>query len=73
MEPIHIKLTYESLIAILQGKEFHLQTPDEHIIFHPPFEGVFLTHDQLANIKHQSQIDVFNIIERFQKYKVKRR
>ena len=71
MKPIHIDITYESLIAILQGKEIHLQTSDEYFIFHPPFKGVFLTHEQLANIKYQSQVDVFNLIDKLQKHEEK--
>lgn len=72
MEQQHIKLTYESLIAILQGKEFHLTAPEYHFIFHPPFDGVFLTHDQVYEIRASGQMDVIRMIEKIQEYKEER-
>ncbi len=69
---VEIKLTYESLIAILQGKEFHLYSDGMHIIFRPPFEGVFLTHKQLDKIRYDAQYDAFNMIEQLSKYTEKR-
>lgn len=68
MDRIDIKLTYESLIALLQGKEFHLTTMDKHIVFHPPFDGMFLTHEQIDNIKYQSQAGVIDLMEKLQNH-----
>ena len=48
------KLNYESLIALLQGKELHLQTGKEHFIFKPPFDGLFMMHDAIARLRHQN-------------------
>ena len=64
----NIKLTYDSLIAMLQGKEFHLRTLDHHFVFHPPFDGVFLTHEQVAEIRHGGQMEVFRMLEKLAKY-----
>ena len=71
-ERIEIKLSYESLIALLQGKEFHLYSNDKHIIFHPPFNGVFLTHEQIREIKYDSEFRVFSMIEQLSKHTEKR-
>ena len=72
MNRLEIELTYESLIALLQGKEFHLQTPEIHVIFHPPFDGVFMSHDQLRALQYNAQADVFKMIEQISKYKEER-
>ncbi len=69
---VEIKLTYESLIALLQGKEFHLYSDGMHIIFHSPFEGVFLTHEQLYEIEYNAECHAFNMIEQLSKYTEKR-
>ena len=72
MERQHIKLTYESLIALLQGKDFHLITPEHRFIFHPPFDGVFLTHSQIEEIRYSGQMDMIKIIEKLHKYEESR-
>lgn len=72
IKPTHIKLTYESLIALLQGKEFHITTPDTYVIFHPPFEGVFVTHEQLYEIEYTAEKRVLTLIEKAMKYSEER-
>ena len=72
-KPIHIELTYESLIAMLQGKEFHITTPDIYVIFHPPFKGVFITHEQLREIEYTAEKRVLNMIEKVMEYKEERK
>ena len=67
--PIHINLTYDSLIALLQGKEFHLKSHDLHVVFHPPFDGVFMTHEQLMDLRMGEQARTLNIIKTVLKYK----
>jgi hypothetical protein len=58
-----IKLTYESLIALLQGKELHLDAMDYHFIFQSPFDGVFVTHEQLMQMRYQDQMGVLNFLK----------
>jgi len=69
----HINLTYESLISILQGKELCLMysNPDtpsiySEVIIHPPFNGVFVTHKELENIKYNCQADILNLLKNTQ-------
>lgn len=59
-----IKLTYDVLIGLLQGKEIHLVRGENHIILAPPFDGVFLTHEQIQEIQYSSEQRVFEIIHR---------
>jgi len=63
-----IKLTPKSLIALLQGKDLHLVTEEIHVIIKPPFDGVFMTHKELDQVRHNSEMGVFNTIEKVQKY-----
>ena len=67
-----IKLTYESLIALLQGKDFHLLTPEYHVVFHPPFEGVFLTHQEIHEIQFNAGGGLYKRIEKLQSYEEER-
>jgi len=71
MERIDIKLSYDSLIAILQGKEFHLQKGSNHFIFHPPFDGLFVTHEQLAQLRFNDQMGILNLLNEIWEYKEK--
>ncbi|MCP5018891.1 MAG: hypothetical protein GY938_26985 [Ketobacter sp.] len=68
-QPVYIKLTYESLIAILQGKETHMVTPDMHLIIKPPFDGVFLTHAEIDEMRYRSQIDILDMAQGLATYK----
>ena len=63
-----IKLTYESLIALLQGKEFHLMSDGEHFIFLPPFDGGFLTHEEIRRIRSESYGSGFEAFWKIIKY-----
>ena len=67
-----IKLTYESLIALLQGKDFHLVTPDYHMVFHPPFDGVFLTHQELYELQSAAGGGFYKRIEKLPRYEEER-
>jgi hypothetical protein len=73
LERHEIKLTYDSLIAILQGKEFHLMTFGKHFVFYPPFDGIFLTHEELYQLRLNSYHDSVNALYKFQKYVEDRR
>ncbi len=66
---VHLDLTYEMMIAILQGKETHLVTPDMHVVIHPPFDGVFLTHAQIDEMRYQSRVDTLDMVQRLTTYK----
>jgi len=64
----HIKLDQDSLMALLQGKDFHIiitEDPEKdpiEIVITPPFEGRFLTYKEIDEIKYESQNKAFNFI-----------
>lgn len=59
-----IKLPYDGLIGLLQGKEIHLMRGEDEIIIAPPFDGVFMTHDQIRQLQYSSQMEIFNVLEK---------
>ncbi len=68
-----IKLTEESLMVLLQGKDLYLrvgiQEEDKRtFIFRGPWDGVFLTHQEISEMQYNSQVGVFNIMERMVKH-----
>jgi len=63
MEQIPIKLTFESMIALIQGKELHIIKGENHFVFLPPVDGVFVTHEQLAQMRTQDQQGVLNLLK----------
>jgi len=64
MEYTPIKLTYESLIGLLQGKELHLIEDGREFIFIPPFDGVFLTHLEIDKIKLKAEESIFKVFQK---------
>lgn len=66
------KLTEKMILDLLKGKELNIITcaddPEKatSITFIGPFEGMFITHDELAEIKYNSEMGVFNFIQRLQ-------
>jgi hypothetical protein len=66
--PVEIKLSYDSIIGILQGKELHIRTMDNEFIFYPPFDGVFVTHGQLAEMRANDTMGVLNFLHSLGKY-----
>jgi len=63
-----IKLTHDSLIALIQGKKLHVIVEDSHFIFLPPTDRVFVTHEQLIAMRHQDQMRVLNFIRSLASY-----
>jgi len=64
-----IKLSNEMLIGLLQGKEIHLlfgnlSSEHDEIIIAPPFDGTFLTHDQIREIQYSSEMNILNMLQR---------
>lgn len=65
-----IRLTYELLVDILQGRELHLiyknfdTDATDEIIIKPPFDGVFMTHDQIQEMKYASQEQAFEMLSK---------
>jgi len=69
MKREYIKLTEGMLLALLKGNEFHLISSDQEgelteFIFEGPFDGVFLTHDQITQIQRNSEMSIFNMLEK---------
>jgi len=58
-----IKLTYDSMIALIQGKRLHIRTTTEEFVFLPPMEGVFVTHEQLAAMRFSDEMRILNLIK----------
>lgn len=70
------KLTEEMLLNLLKGKTLNIVTiandgEESQIEFTGPFEGMFITHEELAQIKYNSEMGVFNLIQRIQNEKSK--
>ena len=63
-----IKLDYESLISLLQGKKLHLETPNVHLVISPPFDGVFLTHEQIDEIKNAERGRILSLLNEAAKH-----
>lgn len=65
-----IRLTEEMILTILQGKEIHIHIREEEgdrtFAFKGPFDGVFLTHEQISELEHRAQMSAFSIIEQIQ-------
>lgn len=59
-----INLSYEMLIGLLQGKEIRLVEGDNEILLAPPFDGVFLTYDQIREIQYSSEERVFTMLQK---------
>ncbi len=68
-----IKLTKEMILALMQGKDYTLivnaHDPKEEMEFRfkGPYDGVFLTHRELDNIKYDSEMGVLDIMQRLGK------
>lgn len=63
-----IRFTEEMLLTILQGKEIHIHIREEDrvFVFKGPWDGVFLTHEQISELEHKAQMSAFSIIEQMQ-------
>ena len=62
------KLSYESLIALMQGKDLHVVTQDAHFVFKPPFDGLFITHDEIAQMRYKDQMQSLEQMEKINKH-----
>lgn len=69
-KPIEIKLNYDALIAILQGKNLHIKTFDVHVILHPPFDGTFLTHEQLTELLYAERHKSFATFDKIKEEQI---
>jgi hypothetical protein len=67
-QPIPIKLTFESMIALIQGKELHVVQNDVHFIFLPPTDGVFVTREQLDRMRYNDTMGVLNFLKNVGKH-----
>lgn len=67
--PIEIKLNYDALIAMLQGKDFHIKTPDVHIILRNPSDGMYLTHEQINDMLYRDKAAIFSLISELEEAK----
>ena len=71
--PVSLKITYEMLIALLQGKELHFTVPlESHTVLQefvivPPFDGVFMTYEELSRIRYDSEMGVVEFMERLRR------
>ena len=69
MKREYIKLTERMSLALLKWNEIHLISSDQEdelteFIFEGPFDGVFLTHDQIAQILRNSEMSIFNMLKK---------
>ena len=63
-----IRLTSEMFYALLQGKKLVQITNGEEMVIYPPHYGLFLTHEQLTEIKtkahHEGAMATFELLEK---------
>jgi len=60
----HMRLSYDALIGLLHGKEVHIIIGDDELVINPPFDGVFLTHEELNEIKLESEMGVIRVLQK---------
>lgn len=63
MKKMTVKLEYNSLIALLQGKELHVCNGEVDFVFLSPLDGVFMTHEQLAQMRLQDQNQLLGLLK----------
>jgi hypothetical protein len=63
MKTFEMRLEYKSLIALLQGKKLHIQDGEISVTFHPPFDGIFLTHKEIYELEATAERRVLNMVE----------
>lgn len=68
MKKIPVKLTYDALIALLQGKELRVCDGENEFIFAPPFDGVFMTHEQLSQMRYSDQMGMLGLLKNIGTY-----
>ena len=51
LKRVHIDLTHDMVMAIMQGKDIALTTMDAFITFRSPFQEVLITRDQLHELR----------------------
>ncbi len=67
-----IQLKSDSLIALMQGQDLHLDLPEAHIVFKSPFKGCFLTHQQIGQVHDSGVQEALKLIKEFQQLKIKK-
>jgi len=70
-----IKLTEELLLSLLKGKKIQFIIRDldsEEIEFNirPPFEGTWITHEEINQLQYNAEMGVLNIMERLAKERI---
>jgi len=70
--PETVKLTEDMLLNILKGKDTHLiinaHDPEKrmHVIFKGPWDGMFLTHEEISNLQYDSEMGILNFVKKMQ-------
>ena len=65
-----IRLTPDMLLSLMQGKDVWLilnaENEDERIEFRfkGPYDGVFLTHEEIRRIQYSSEMGVINLLDK---------
>jgi len=73
--PEMIRLTEDMLLDLMRGNDIHLIVnghdpfKEKHFLFKGPFDGVFLTHHQIADIQAQAQFNILGFLDRMMKDK----
>ena len=63
-----IKLTYDSMIALIQGKKLHVTDGENTFIFLPPGDGIFITHDELYQLRYNDSMGALAAIKGMQEH-----
>jgi hypothetical protein len=71
-EPRKIALTFESLVALIQGKKLHIQLGGERrLTLVPPGDGVYLTHEELTDLRTQEYHRAFDTMRTLSEHHLK--
>jgi len=66
-------LTEEMLLDLMRGKyiQLHLDIHDpkkaRHLVFKGPFDGMFLTYEEISHMQYNSEMGAFGIVQKLQK------
>ena len=63
-----IKLTHDSMIALIQGEKITVTDKENTFTFLPPDNGIFITYEQLAHLRYRDSVETLIAIKEMQKH-----
>ena len=65
---VNIQIRPDHLLELLKGKQLEVLDmggyggQPVHVVIHPPFDGVFLTHDEIDRLRLDAEMDVLRVM-----------